>query len=319
MDRPDDRRVAVRSAYATATAPELNDEYLRDDPNLDRLALLARSAEVTLMSKKSREEQTRGRLLSLWETEADGGSPLGCVATTFTFDAPFFEEQCLSRFAGLKNDLNEDMRAYLIQREEKLSQVFACVLVDAGHVAPLRSLRWNLLPVRPPGSGIMHAKVTLLVREHRIRVLIGSANLTEPGYRRNYEHVAVLDFSPESEIPLALLFDVLDFLERLRGLVPGSEGDGEGPATGTGALSRRNAGAGGGVGIAQLAARRAAGGLRTGISGRRYAVRLAGGTVPTSESRLRVHRQPLLRRRLGRAARDGQAAGRNESAGTAGD
>lgn len=182
------------------------------------------------MSKKSREEQTRGRLLSLWEAEADWGSPLGCVATTFTFDAPFFEDQCLSRFAGLETDPNEDARAYLIEREEKLSQVFACVLVDAGHVAPLRSLRWNLLPVRPPGAGIMHAKVTLLVREHRIRVLVGSANLTEPGYRRNYEHVAVLDFGPESDIPLALLFEAIDFLERLRGFVPGAEGSGsEGP------------------------------------------------------------------------------------------
>ncbi|MFN8626514.1 MAG: hypothetical protein U0587_11125 [Candidatus Binatia bacterium] len=182
------------------------------------------------MGKKSREEQTRGRLLSLWEAEADWGLPLGCVATTFTFDAPFFEEQCLSRFAGLETDPNEDARAYLIEREEKFSQISACVLVDASHVAPLRSLRWNLLPVRLTGPGIMHAKVTLLVRERHIRLLIGSANLTEPGYRRNYEHVAVLDFGPDAELPLALLFEVIDFLARLRRLTPGPEGGGaEGP------------------------------------------------------------------------------------------
>jgi hypothetical protein len=146
--------------------------------------------------------------------------PIGCVATTYTFDAAFFEEECLARFAGLENTPREDGRAYLIEREEKLSQVSACVLVDASHVTPHRSLRWDLLPVRLAGGGAMHAKVSLLVWEHLIRVLVTSANLTEPGYRRNYEHLGVLDFAPQSDVPVRILRDVLSFLEALSALAP---------------------------------------------------------------------------------------------------
>lgn len=182
------------------------------------------------MSKKSYRDQSRGRLLSFWEADEGYGAPMGCVTTTYTFDAAFFEEECLARFAGMETDPREDARAYLIEREEKLSQVFACVLVDAGHVAPLRSLRWHQLPARIPGGGIMHAKVTLLVWEHRIRVLTGSANLTEPGHRKNYEHMAVLDFTAQPDLPLSLLEEVLDFFDRLRRLSPGFDETGtEGP------------------------------------------------------------------------------------------
>lgn len=171
-------------------------------------------------------EESGIRLLACWEPPDGAGAPVGCVATTFTFDGALFEEKCLSRFAGIDSDAAEDPRAYVVEREEKLSQVFACVLVDRAHVAAHRSLRWHQLPVTVPGGGILHAKVSLLVWQHAIRVLIGSANLTEPGYRRNFEQMAVLDFAETSSLPVPLLGEVLDFLRELGDFVPGGEEQG---------------------------------------------------------------------------------------------
>jgi hypothetical protein len=175
------------------------------------------------MSRRSQADEARQRLLAFWEPEDGFGTPIGCLATTFTFQASFFEEECLARFAGLETNAQEDGRAYVLEREEKLAQIFSLVLVDHRQVAPKRSLRWHLLPVRCPGSAIMHAKVNVLVWEHRIRILIGSANLTEPAYRRNFEHMAAFDLSAESDVPLELLAAVLDFLDRVRRFAPGAD------------------------------------------------------------------------------------------------
>ena len=166
-------------------------------------------------------EQTRARLLDLWRGEESFGRPLGCVTTSFTFDAELFEEQCLARFLSIQSNCNETPRAYLIEREEKLSQCFACVLVDRGHAAPDRSLRWHILPVALPLGGVLHAKLTILAWETCIRVLIGSANLTEPAYRRNQEVVAVLDFGTAENLAPALLMDCVTFLRSVRRFAPG--------------------------------------------------------------------------------------------------
>jgi hypothetical protein len=177
-------------------------------------------------------QQSGPRLLSYWEAPDGAGQPIGCVATTYTFDAPFFEEHCLGRFAAMDSDPNEDARAYLIEREEKLSQLFACVLVDRAHVTSTRSLRWGLCPVSVPRGGIMHAKVSLLVWRHQVRVIIASANLTEPGYRKNFEQAALLDFTREGDIPLDLLREVLAFLESVLGYAVGDEGSERGAKAG---------------------------------------------------------------------------------------
>ncbi|UGA43036.1 hypothetical protein HU230_0032905 [Bradyrhizobium quebecense] len=179
--------------------------------------------------RSSASEQPRARLLDLWTREEAFGRPLGCVATSFTFDAEHFEEQCLARFLSIQSNPNETAKAYLIEREEKLAQCFACVLVDATHTAANRSLRWHMLPVRLPGGGILHAKLTLLVWENFIRVLIGSANLTEPAYRRNQEVMATLDFGPESNAAPELLRACIAFLHRVRGYAPGIDRTGSGP------------------------------------------------------------------------------------------
>lgn len=179
--------------------------------------------------RSSASEQPRARLLDLWTGEEAYGRPVGCVTTSFTFDAELFEEQCLARFLSIRSNPNETAKAYLIEREEKLAQSFACVLVDSAHAAADRSLRWHMLPVRLPGGGMLHAKLTLLVWENVIRILIGSANLTEPAYRRNQEVMAALDFGGQGNPAPELLSECVAFLHRVRRLAPGFDRADVGP------------------------------------------------------------------------------------------
>ena len=167
------------------------------------------------MAKRKRESQVGfGRLLEAWVPPDEAGDPIGCIATTFTFNAAFFEEECLASFLGLESEPNEDGPAYLIEREEKLAKLScAAVLVDSHHCRGSRNLRWDLLAARLPG--IQHAKVSLLVWTNHVRLIIGSANLTEDGYRRNLEVYGVLDFFTGSPSPIQLLMDTTAFLGRI--------------------------------------------------------------------------------------------------------
>jgi hypothetical protein len=164
------------------------------------------------MKQRASNRPGYGRILEAWRPPEDAGEPLGCVATTFTFGPAFFEEECLSRFLALET-APEDGAAYLIEREEKLAQAAAAVLVDQHHARGKRNPRWDLLAARVPG-GILHAKVSLLLWTHHARLIVASANLTEPGYRRNHEVFAVLDFFPGSHAPLPVLVEMVEFLRR---------------------------------------------------------------------------------------------------------
>jgi hypothetical protein len=165
------------------------------------------------MKRKKDQKPGYARLLDAWTPPPDAGEPLGCVATSFTFSSVFFEEECLGRFVRLETDAAEDGAAFLVEREEKFSQlVCASALVDQRHARGLRSLRWDLLAARLP-AGILHAKISLLLWTNTARILVASANLTEDGYRRNHEVFGVLDYFPGGSAPLDVLRDLIEFLE----------------------------------------------------------------------------------------------------------
>ncbi len=165
------------------------------------------------MAKRKIEREGFGKLLDAWVPPKEAGEPIGVVATSFTFDAAFFEEECLASFLGLETNPTDDGPAYLIEREDKLARLqCASVLVDVHHCRGTRSLRWDLLPARLPG--IQHSKVCLLVWSNQVRVMIGSANLTEDGYRRNLEVFGVLDFHVGSKTPVECLLQTTNFLRR---------------------------------------------------------------------------------------------------------
>ena len=172
------------------------------------------------MARIKKADAAQRRMLTLWEPPPNSGDPVGVLATTFTLDTALFEEECLARFAGVQSDPARDGALYRIEREEKLANLMcAAVVADIHHCAGRRSLRWDLLAARPQ-SGVMHAKISLLAWQDHVRVIIGSANLTDAGYRRNQECFAALDFD-EQFADSGLLDPLLTYLREILALTNG--------------------------------------------------------------------------------------------------
>lgn len=172
------------------------------------------------MARAKKVDGVQRRLLDLWTPPPHAGEAIGTLATTFTLDTALFEEECLARFVGVQSDPVRDGALYRIEREEKLANLLcAAVVADIHHCAGRRSLRWDLLPARP-ASGVMHAKISLLAWQDHVRVLIGSANLTDAGYRRNQECFAALDFDAVFTDG-TLLESLLGYLREILGLTNG--------------------------------------------------------------------------------------------------
>ena len=72
---------------------------------------------------------------------------------------------------------------------------------------------FKLLPVTTPRGTALHAKVTLILFEKAVRVIVGSANLTEPGFRKNREVVAVLTATESSKQESAIINQALTGME----------------------------------------------------------------------------------------------------------
>ncbi len=168
----------------------------------------------------SKNKSTRGAMLDLWRPPKGSGDPVGCIATTYTFDPGLFDEQCLSRFLEIESEPNREDLAFLLERESRLGSVYAGVLVDYSQAGVEHSLRWDVLPVRIRG-GKQHAKLSLLAWTGCVRIIVASSNLTEPGYRTNYEVASSVDMFP-NEANADMLEDALAFLRGLLLLVPGA-------------------------------------------------------------------------------------------------
>ena len=182
------------------------------------------------MAKNNAKMDGYGRLLDAWKPPEGAGYPIGCVATSFTFSNVFFEEECICRFLQMQSDAAQDGPAYIIEREEKLSEVQCIsVMVDSCHCKGNRSLRWDLLSARVPGA-ILHAKISLLKWSNCVRVIVGSANLTEDGYRRNQEVFGFVDYFEGGDAPVQFLDDILAYLRQAIDYAEGGSSD-PSPAT----------------------------------------------------------------------------------------
>lgn len=149
------------------------------------------------------------------DSNASNPIPISFITTTFTFDAEFFDEECLSRFLTMETEKENDGVAFLIEREEKLASLHSgLVLVDQNHCTGARSLRWDLIPCRL-SKGVMHSKITILQWSNCIRLIIGSANLTKCGYCINQEIFGVIDYFPGSNADLKVISDVLVYLREM--------------------------------------------------------------------------------------------------------
>lgn len=169
------------------------------------------------MAKEKREGYSK--LLDYWSPPREAGIPVGCIATTYTFDPEMFEEECLSRFLKMDSDVDEDSASYIIEREEKLNNTrCASVLVDQVHSNKKRNPRWDMLSMRYQGT--FHPKVTMLYWSEWIRLIVASANITKSGYRENQEIFGVLDFELENgrikdiNAPVSVLQIYLDYFQK---------------------------------------------------------------------------------------------------------
>lgn len=169
------------------------------------------------------------RLLDYWSAPDGAGAPVACLTTTFTFDADFFTQDCLSRFLGLSTAPGEGDQTSsivaLLEEEERLSEAQVTVLVDRSTSAEKRNLRWDLLPVAAPG-GLLHAKVAVLLWQRHCRIIVGSANLTPAGYRSQVEIALAIDLDSGCQVPRATVGQLSAELKRLVELAPGTDGGG---------------------------------------------------------------------------------------------
>jgi hypothetical protein len=160
------------------------------------------------------------RLLEAWEPPEQAGDPLGCIATSFTFDPDFFEIQCLGRFLMLDWQRDDDQSepfeqlAAIVEQQVRFSDTAVTAVIERTEDPGKRSLKWDLLRVRV-GGGLMHAKLSLLVWGGFVRFIIGSANLTPAGYREQIEAEAILDAHPESRAPRPVVLSALACLRTI--------------------------------------------------------------------------------------------------------
>ncbi|MFT4086523.1 MAG: hypothetical protein QM658_05110 [Gordonia sp. (in: high G+C Gram-positive bacteria)] len=155
-------------------------------------------------------------LLDMWDRPAAAGDPVAVLATTFTLEPEFFENNCLARFLAVdavdEGTKSIDDIVARVEMEEALRLPAVTVLADRRAQCERTSLRWDLLPVAVP-TGLLHSKVAIILWEKATRVIVGSANLTEAGYRRNIEIGLAADLGPSCLFPGSVLNDIADQVE----------------------------------------------------------------------------------------------------------
>lgn len=148
-------------------------------------------------------------LTGLWSPPEDHRLT-SVLATTYELDAEFLEEDLLPSALGVGVP-SVRRRAFRLSLERSLQDAEVTVFVDVdGDHGGRQTPRIDLVPVprRRAGAAIpkLHAKVTVLqfaprqrgarIEDHVVRVLVGSANLTAPGYCTNYEVMSRLESAP---------------------------------------------------------------------------------------------------------------------------
>lgn len=163
-------------------------------------------------------------LLDFWQKPIGAMEPVAIFATTFALEPDFFEQNCLARFLEVSS-VNEDTGSVddivaSVELHELLQKAAVTVLADRSAPVERTSLLWDLLSCHVDG-GLLHAKVAVLVWENATRVILGSANLTEAGYRRQIELGFAADLGSGCLLPAVVLTAIADELESYVALVPG--------------------------------------------------------------------------------------------------
>lgn len=166
--------------------------------------------------KKQQPTSVDCKLLDRLIPDPSLGRLLGILAMSYEMQPEFFETDFLPTLLGLGawDDRSWTSRIAL---EKHLAELEAAtMLVDARPYRKRpRSLRVQVVPVQLGLGRLLHAKVLIGVYDESVRLIIGSANLTEPGYRRNREIVGVLTASAKRAAYVHLIADAIGEMGRL--------------------------------------------------------------------------------------------------------
>lgn len=172
---------------------------------MKRVPRPAASADRKLMDRLAAGTERWGRIEALF-------------ATSYELDPDFVEVDLMPSLFGLGawDDRGWTSRIAL---ERALAQMESAAIVmqaDRYRGRP-RPLRLEVSPFAVRGE-CLHAKVLLVVHENAVRLLVGSANLTTPGYRENREVAVIVEADARSAAETSLVRQALDGMPaRLRG------------------------------------------------------------------------------------------------------
>jgi len=139
-------------------------------------------------------------------------SCVGAVFTSYGFDPTFFEQHVLRAVLGLASDPVEQPERYHAEALRALQETPVVAIVDGGKSQPGRRLLYDLLEV----NGIVfHPKSALLLYKNSARLMVGSGNLTFPGYNSNTELFLILDLAYDDAADAALLRAYNAHLDRI--------------------------------------------------------------------------------------------------------
>ena len=155
---------------------------------------------------KDNQEISVRKLIDRLVPDANWGAMHGLLATTFELRPDFLEMDFLPSAFGL-GAWDDRSWATRIALEKRLFELDAAVILTEArrYRGRPRSLRLDVRPAVSPRGSVLHAKVTLLLFERAVRLIVGSANLTKQGYRENREVVAVLTATPKHKKSAALI------------------------------------------------------------------------------------------------------------------
>lgn len=164
------------------------------------------------------------RLLDYYLPPLEGFVLESLIATTYELDFAFLEEELLAEALGIRSPFSKQ-KAFRSELERALQRCEVTVLFDIAACKRMARTSPRIDPI-PVSRRKLHSKITLQLwvrpvkeaktpPERRIRLVIGSANLTRQGFRENYECVTALDFGGRTSPPRELLTSALGFIREI--------------------------------------------------------------------------------------------------------
>ena len=164
------------------------------------------------------------RLIDYYLPPGEGFVLESLVATTYQVDFEFLEEELLAVAFGVRSPISR-LKAFRSELERKLQKAEVSVLYDLSGCERLARLspRIDAIPI---SARKLHSKISLLmwVREDRVgggkpdrrmRLIVGSANLTRQGFRQNYECVVSIDFGGRNTSSKSLLMKAIGLVQQI--------------------------------------------------------------------------------------------------------